>query len=201
MIVKDIDEVVTEAEETFRELKLLNEEPKIGEYFGIITNVECLTPYYSDKSSYIYEANSFAGGQAYPLLFKRIGEETIIEVSTGIPFLLNPYYYKAVNEHVLEKNKFFQEKFLKYRKVGLFIYDSNYLDTSDEFKLFYSKMMKQELKEKLKGYAKTAHKEFDDAFTEIINKTQAIASVDNAMYDMEKKCKVKALTKPNDDQK
>lgn len=201
MIVKDIDEVVTEAEETFREFKLLNEEPKIGEYFGIITNVECLTPYYSDKSSYIYEANSFDGGQAYPLLFKRIGEETIIEVSTGIPFLLNPYYYKAVNEHVLEKNKFFQEKFLKYRKVGLFIYDSNYLDTSDEFKLFYSKMMNQELKDKLKGYAKTAHEQFDDAFTEIINKTQAIASVDNAMYDMEKKCKVKALTKPNDDQK
>lgn len=61
--------------------------------------------------------------------------------------------------------------------------------------------MNQELKDKLKGYAKTAHEQFDDAFTEIINKTQAIASVDNAMYDMEKKCKVKALTKPNDDQK
>ncbi len=201
MIVKDIDEVFAEVEETFGKLKLLNEEPKIGEYFGIITNVECLTPYYSDKSSYIYEANSFAGGQAYPLLFKRIGEEIIIEVSTGIPFLLNPYYYKAVNEHVLEKNKFFQEKFLKYRKVGLFIYDSNYLDTSDEFKLFYSKMMNQELKEKLKAYAKTAHEQFDNAFTEIIDRAQVIASVDNAMYDIEQKYKVKSLTKPNDDQK
>ena len=30
MIVKDIDEVFAEVEETFGKLKLLNEEPKIG---------------------------------------------------------------------------------------------------------------------------------------------------------------------------
>lgn len=42
---------------------------------------------------------------------------------------------------------------------------------------------------------------FHNAFTEIVNRTQAIASVDNAMYDMEQKHKVKTLTKPNDDQK
>jgi len=201
MFVKDIDEVFAEAEKAFLKLELLEEEPKIGEYFGIITNVECLTPYYSDKSSYIYEGNIFDNVQAYPLLFKRIGEETIIEVSTGIPFLLNPYYYKTVSEDALEKNKFFQEKFLKYKKVGLFINDSNYLDVNDDFKLFYSKMMNQNLKEKLKDYAKIAHEQFDNAFTGIVNRTQAIASVDNAMYDMEQKHKVKTLTKPNDDQK
>jgi len=201
MFVKDIDEVFAEAEKAFLKLELLEEEPKIGEYFGIITNVECLTPYYSDKSSYIYEGNIFDNGQAYPLLFKRIGEETIIEVSTGIPFLLNPYYYKTVSEDALEKNKFFQEKFLKYKKVGLFINDSNYLDVNDDFKLFYSKMMNQNLKEKLKDYAKIAHEQFDNAFTGIVNRTQAIASVDNAMYDMEQKHKVKTLTNPNDDQK
>lgn len=201
MIVQEIDEVFAEAEKAFLKLELLEEEPKIGEYFGIITNVEYLTPYYSGKSSYIYEANNFDNGQAYPLLFKRIGEETIIEVSTGIPFLLNQYYYKAVSEDALGKNKFFQEKFLKYKKVGLFINDSNYLDVNDDFKLFYSKMMNQELKDKLKGYAKTAHEQFDNAFTEIIDRAQVIASVDNAMYDIERKYKVKSLTKPNDDQK
>ena len=62
-------------------------------------------------------------------------------------------------------------------------------------------MMNQNLKEKLKDYAKIAHEQFDNAFTEIVNRTQAIASVDNAMYDMEQKHKVKTLTKPNDDQK
>lgn len=201
MIVQEIDEVFAEAEKAFLKLELLEEEPKIGEYFGIITNVGYLTPYYSDKASYIYEGNIFDNGQAYPLLFKRIGEETIIEVSTGIPFLLNPYYYKAVSEDALGKNKFFQEKFLKYKKVGLFINDSNYLDVNDDFKLFYSKMMNQELKDKLKGYAKTAHEQFDNAFTEIIDRAQVIASVDNAIYDMEQKYKVKSLTKPNDDQK
>ena len=65
----------------------------------------------------------------------------------------------------------------------------------------FLKMMNQNLKEKLKGYVKIAHEQFDNAFTEIANRTQAIASVDNAMYDMEQKHKVKTLTKPNDDQK
>lgn len=81
-----------------------------------------------------------------------------------------------------------------------YINDSNYLDVNDDLKLFYSKMMNQNLK-KLNDYAKIAHEQFDNAFTEIVNRTQAIASVDNAMYDMEQKHKVKTLTKPNDDQK
>ena len=62
-------------------------------------------------------------------------------------------------------------------------------------------MMNQELKDKLKGYAKIAHEQFDNAFVDVINKTHNIASVDNAIYDMEQKCKTKSLTKPNDDQK
>ena len=62
-------------------------------------------------------------------------------------------------------------------------------------------MMNQNLKEKLKGYAKIAHEQFDNAFTEIVNRMHNIASVDNAIYDMEQKCKTKSLIKPNDDQK
>ena len=62
-------------------------------------------------------------------------------------------------------------------------------------------MMNQELKDKLKGYAKIAHEQFDNAFVDVINKIHNIASVDNAIYDMEQKRKVKTLTKPNDDQK
>ena len=61
--------------------------------------------------------------------------------------------------------------------------------------------MNQDLEDKLKNYVKIAHEKFDDAFNEIINKAYSIASVDNIIYDMEKKCKVKTLTKPNDDQK
>lgn len=65
----------------------------------------------------------------------------------------------------------------------------------------FLKMMNQNLKEKLKGYAKIAHEQFDNAFTEIVNRMHNIASVDNAIYDMEQKCKTKSLIKPNDDQK
>ena len=61
--------------------------------------------------------------------------------------------------------------------------------------------MNQELKDKLGGYTKIAHERFDNVFTEIIDRAQVIASVYNAIYDMEQKYKVKSLTKPNDDQK
>ena len=192
-----------ETNKAYKKLSLCKEEPKIGEYFGVITTVSYLTPYYSDKESYAYNFNVFDGNQEDDiLLFKKIGDETIIEVSTGIPVLLNPYYQKYPYVDAVEKIKYFQQKFLKYKKVGLSIIISNaYLKVDDEFKLLYSKEMNQELKDKLKDYAKIAHEQFNNAFTEIVNRTQAIASVDNAIYDMEQKCKVKSLTKPNDDQK
>ena len=53
---------IWKSRKAFLKLELLEEELKIDEYFGIITNVECLTPYYSDKSSYIYEGNIFDNG-------------------------------------------------------------------------------------------------------------------------------------------
>ncbi len=189
-------------DEVYRKLSLFEEKPKVGEYFGVIEVVNYVVPYYSDKKSYTYGIDFFKENQEYDiLLFKKIGEETIIEVSTGIPFLLNPDYQEYPYIGALEHNKYFQEKFLKYKKVGLSIISDDYLKVNDEFKLFYSKMMNQELKDKLKGYAKIAHEQFDNAFVDVINKTHNIASVDNAIYDMEQKRKVKTLTKPNDDQK
>lgn len=56
---------ICRSRKAFLKLELLEEKPIIGVYFGIITNVECLTPYYSYKSSYIYEGNIFDNGQAY----------------------------------------------------------------------------------------------------------------------------------------
>lgn len=61
--------------------------------------------------------------------------------------------------------------------------------------------MNQGLKDKLEHYTKIVHERFDNVFTEIIDRAQVIASVYNAIYDMEQKYKVKSLTKPNDDQK
>ena len=192
-----------ETNKAYKKLSLCKEEPKIGEYFGVITTIAYITPYYSDKSSYGYDINVFDGDQEDDiLLFKKIDEETIIEVSTGIPFLLNPDYHEYSYVDAVEKIKYFQQKFLKYKKAGLsIIIIDGYLEVDDEFKLLYSKEMNQELKDKLKDYAKIAHDQFDNAFAEIVNRMRNIASVDNAIYDMEQKCKTKSLIKPNDDQK
>lgn len=202
-----------EADKTYKKLSLFEGEPEVGEYFGIITSVSYLFPTYTDwslysdhsnRSSYTYTSNlSDYKSQRYILLLKKIDEDIVIEVSTGIPFLLNPVFSTICNDE-LKELEFFQEKFQKYRKVGLYIDiddDSRILKVSDEFKLLYFEQMNQDLEDKLKNYVKIAHEKFDDAFNEIINKAYSIASVDNIIYDMEKKCKVKTLTKPNDDQK
>ena len=190
-----------EVSEAYEKLNFYEEDPKVGEYFGVITTITYIIPYYSEKTSYTYSHDSVNDNQMYPFLFKKIDEETFIEVSTGIPFVLNPYYLLHDCGDKSERIKIFQEKLQKYRKIGLRIDEINYIKVDDEFKLLYSKEMNQELKDKLKDYAKIAHEQFDNAFTEIVNRMHNIALVDNAIYDMEQKCKTKSLTKPNDDQK
>lgn len=207
-------------------------EPEVGEYFGAIIKIKHLEPFYSNGilyktvncDDYVYQ---FPSLYQFPLLFKRIDEDTIVDVLTGIPFVFGPSY-----KHYKDAAKQ-QEQFQKYRKIGLcFVpvtyffegepivtrFDSPedkylipideilkgnqvYLKADEKFKMLYSEEMGKGLKEQLKIYAAGAHKRFDYALTETINTAHGIASVDNAIYDMEKKHKVKSLTKPNDDQK
>ena len=199
----------------YMKLSVYGKEPEIGEYFGVITNVNYLEPYYFDGILYKYDNfNSDNICRQYPLLFKRIDEDTIVDVLTGIPFVFGPSYrhYKDAAKQ--------QEQFQKYRKIGLYFdpityyvpysfrksvsrFEGNnvYLKVDEKFKMLYSEVMGKGLKEKLKFCAEKAHKKFENALTRTINTTHGIASVDNAIYDMEKKHKVKSLTKPNDDQK
>lgn len=186
-------------------------EPEIGEYFGVIIHVNYLEPYYFDGILYKYSVTNV---HQQPLLFKRIDEDTIVDVLTGIPFVFGPscrHYKDAAKQ---------QEQFQKYRKIGLYFdpityyvprsfrdpvscFEGNnvYLKVDEKFEMLYFEEMGKGLKEDLKFYAEVAHKEFDNALTETINTAHCIASVDNAIYDMEQKCKTKSLIKPNDDQK
>lgn len=204
---------LVEVYNAYMKLSVYGKEPEIGEYFGVITYVNYLEPYYSDGILYKYSILNSDG--QYPLLFKRIDEDTIVDVLTGIPFVFGPscrHYKDAAKQ---------QEQFQKYRKIGLYfdpitnysvsnkwqdpmssIEGNNvYLKVDEKFKMLYSEEMGKGLKEKLKFCAEKAHKKFENALTRTINTTHGIASVDNAIYDMEKKHKVKSLTKPNDDQK
>lgn len=197
----------------YMKLSVYGKEPEIGEYFGVITDVNYLEPYYSDGILYkcdILDYNIFNYDGQHPFLFKRIDEDTIVDVLTGIPFVFGPscrHYKDAAKQ---------QEQFQKYRKIGLYFdpityyrpdhiscFEGNnvYLKADEKFKMLYSEEMGKGLKEKLKFYAEEAHKRFDNALTKTINTAHGIASVDNAIYDMEQKCKTKSLTKPNDDQK
>ena len=81
MNLKEVDEVLS------KNLNFCGKEPDVGEYFGVITKVNYLVPYCSAGVLYRYDVKTFLVDQ-YPLLFKRIDEETIIEVFTGIPFYL-----------------------------------------------------------------------------------------------------------------
>ena len=207
--------------------------PEVGEYFGAIIEIKHLEPFYSN--GILYKTASFDNIiYQFPLLFKRIDEETIVDVLTGIPFVFGPSYrhYKDAAKQ--------QEQFQKYRKIGLcfvpvtycfegdplvthfdsfednpFEYDSEefaavdgilkgnqvYLKADEKFKMLYFEAMNNGLKEFLNDFAEEARMGFDVALSKTINTAHGIALVDNVIYDMEQKCKVKSLTKPNDDQK
>jgi len=89
----------------------------------------------------------------------------------------------------------------KYHLRWYFFVNTYHSDRSSYIYDIDVKEMNQELKDKLEHYTKIVHERFDNAFTEIIDRAQVIASVDNVIYDMEQKYKVKSLTKLNDDQK
>ena len=101
-----------EADKTYKKLSLFEGEPEVGEYFGIITSVSYLFPTYTDwslysdhsnRSSYTYTRNlSDYKSQRYILLLKKIDEDIVIEVSTGIPFLLNPAFSTICNDELKE---------------------------------------------------------------------------------------------------
>ena len=187
MNLKEVDEVLS------KNLNFCGKEPDVGEYFGVITKVNYLVPYCSAGVLYRYDVKTFLVDQ-YPLLFKRIDEETIIEVFTGIPFLFGPSIRPIGN--VVEQ----QEAFQKHRKIGLYFNPSTiykiidqeleidktvclkdnqvYLRPDEKFKMLYSKEMSKGLKEQLKKYAEEAHKKFDDALLENINITASDISSD-----------------------
>lgn len=174
------------------ELDYFDEKPKIGDYFGVITPIDKINLGYKDLIYYFPVTR--VESEYEILLFKRISEDIIIEVSTGVPFLF-VYDGKIVSSST-------PEKLVKYRKIGLAIQEEDhYIITNDKFKKLYSKFANQDFKNRLKDYVKKAHENFEADLSDIVDEAHSIALVDNAIYDMEKKCKVKTLTKPNDDQK
>ena len=62
-----------EVSEAYEKLNFYEEDPKVGEYFGVIGVVNYVVPYYSDKKSYTYGIDFFKEDQEYDiLLFKKI---------------------------------------------------------------------------------------------------------------------------------
>lgn len=186
-----------------KDAEFYKDEPKIGDYFGVIEDIYCVFPHNNIK---LFDDFQLSGENdsidRLPLLFKRIDEETAVEISTRIPFLFEPKVDFEDISNPIEKLKTYTEKFHKYRKICLVISQWDYIVPNDEFKKVYANVLKndsEELKTYLDYMSRKAHEVFENAVTKIIDEAHSIAMVDNAIYDIEKKYKVNILTRQNDE--
>ena len=177
--------------------KFYKNKPKDKEYFGVIEDVYAIIPFCCEingESHFMYHKIGVGTGEKIPLLFKKIDDETILEVSTGIPFLLEPELDFENELDQFERFNKFKMKIDKYRRIGLIIEKSDYIVPNDEFKKIYNKALEKNMKSELISALKESHELFDNELPNVINK---------AYYDLlrDKNNKIKTLTKPSDDQK
>lgn len=189
-----------------KDVEVYKDKPKIGDYFGVIGDIYSVLPYNLKDImcfGYFYISDENDSIERLPLLFKRIDEETAVEISTGIPFLFEPKMDFEDISNPIEKIKTYTEKFHKYREICLEIGECDYIVPNDELKKVYANVLKndsEELKTYLDYMSRKAHEAFEEKTTRILNEAHSIAMVDNVIYDIEKKHKVNVLTRQNDEQ-
>lgn len=188
-----------ELNKLYENFKFYKTVPEIGDYFGVISNdINSIIPDFSENGiSFI--GTVLNSEDTIPLLFKRIDEKTAVEVSTGIPVI----FEICLGDEYNLINKDFIEDFHIYRQICLEISDCDYIIPNDEFKKAYASVIKngsKELKKYLDSRLTKAYNLFENKVTNHLEESYLIAIVDNLIYDIENKYKVKSLTIQNDEQ-
>lgn len=185
-------------------LVYFEEIPKVGEFFGCITDIYALIPYFGEAECtpyFEYTKSDNLSSEKLPLLFKRIDDEVAVEVYTNIPFLFNVKWNFSDISDSKERMKEFTSRFDKYKKIGLELRNKEYIVPNDSFKLKYAKTIEkkgEEFKNYLEFMSSKAHSLFNEKTKDIVDRMHSIALVDNIMYEANKKYKVKELTKSAD---
>ena len=177
----------SEAEKNFYEkegytLSFYSDEPKIGEYFGFVGDINLLVPMENEITSEKWFCKNKAKN-TYPLLFKKISEDEAVEVTSGIKFRISKYLTDC--EPIEESGD-----------LSLGIEPITYIEPTESFKKAYAKSIEDF--EEFKNWLHEKEKEAKEASTEAIRKRESaqyldiedaygLARVENAMFDLDKK--------------
>ena len=175
--IDDYDQI-----ETFKEM------PKVGEYFGYVGPINHIVPRnntYGQSDLYSFESCSLDENPRYPFIFKRISENTVIEVISKTKYCFS---------HFLSGSNLSN----KYEDKPLHVKGTDYIVLNDFFKKEYVHLVSDLVayeswvlnqRENATSSYKTKMLELEERENGKINEAYEMAKLDNAMFDLDKSLK------------
>lgn len=177
IFIDDYDQI-----ETFKEM------PKVGEYFGYVGPINHIVPRnntYGQSDLYSFESVPLDENPKYPFIFKRISEDTVIEVISKMKYCFS-YFLSGSN---LSN---------KYEDRPLHVKETDYIVLNDFFKKEYVHLVSDLVayeswvlnqRENATSSYKTKMLELEERENGKINEAYEMAKLDNAMFDLDKSLK------------
>ncbi len=175
--IDDYDQV-----ETFKEM------PKVGDYFGYVGPINHIVPrnnIYGQSDLYSFESCSLDENPRYPFIFKRISEDTVIEVISKTKYCLSHFLSESNSSD-------------KYEDIPLHVKETGYIVLNDFFKKEYVHLVSDLVayeswvlnqRENATSSYKTKMLELEERENEKINEAYEMAQIDNMMFDLDRELK------------
>lgn len=173
--IDDYDQV-----ETFKEM------PKVGDYFGYVGPINHIVPrnnIYGQSDLYSFESCSLDENPRYPFIFKRISEDTVIEVISKTKYCLSHFLSESNSSD-------------KYEDIPLHVKETGYIVLNDFFKKEYvhlvSDLVAYEswvLNQRENATSSYKTKMLDLRENEKLNEAYEMAQIDNMMFDLDRELK------------
>ncbi len=175
--IDDYDQI-----ETFKEM------PKVGEYFGYVGPINHIVPrnnIYGHSDLYSFESYSLDENPKYPFIFKRISEDTVMEIISKTKYCFSPFLSGSNSSD-------------KYEDIPLHIKETGYIVLNDYLKKEYAKMVNDlvayeswvlKQRENATSFYKARKLELEKRENEKLNEAYEMAQIDNMMFDLDRELK------------
>ena len=172
----------------YDQIEQYEEMPKVGDYFGYVGPINHIVPrnnIYGQSDLYSFESVPLDENPRYPFIFKRISENTVIEVISKTKYCFS---------HFLSGSNLSN----KYEDKPLHVKGTDYIVLNDFFKKEYVHLVSDLVayeswvlnqRENATSSYKTKMLELEERENGKINEAYEMAKLDNAMFDLDKSLK------------
>lgn len=172
----------------YDQIEQYKEMPKVGDYFGYVGPINHIVPrnnIYGQSDLYSFESCSLDENPRYPFIFKRISEDTVIEVISKTKYCFS---------HFLSGSNLSN----KYEDKPLHVKGTDYIVLNDFFKKEYVHLVSDLVayeswvlnqRENATSSYKTKMLELEERENEKINEAYEMAQIDNMMFDLDRELK------------